>query len=111
MVTKDEFTEVIRTYVQGYIDNPGSFGTDPQIRVNPESLNTELVRDSDMLAEIGFSDEAVESAAAADDSAAADAGDNAVRQNPDFYAVRKLVRCGKPSKKAIEAVAGVYFRD
>lgn len=110
MVTREEFTDVIRTYVQGYIDNPGAFGTDPQIRVNPLTLDTTMVRDSDMMAEIGISDEVVESTAAADDEAAADAGDNSVRQNPDFYALRTLVCCGRPSDKAIEAVADVYFK-
>lgn len=109
MVTKQEFLDVIGTYVQGYIDNPGSFGADPQIRVNPLSLATTMVRDSDMIAEIEFSDEAVESTAAAESDTSADAGDNAVRQNPDFYPLRTLVFKGEPSPTAINAIADVYF--
>lgn len=110
MVTRNEFIDVIRTYVQGYIDNPGSFGSDPQIRVNPLSLDTTMVRDSDMMSEIGISDEVVEATAAADTDAEADAGDNSVRQNPDFYPLRTLVCCGAPSDKAIDAIAKVYFK-
>lgn len=114
-MTRAEFithlTDVVNDYIQFYIGHD----RDPQIKINPLSLNTEFVPAGDELRDIAFSDEAVEEAAAADEPASEDATDYQARQDPDYYSVKAFVKTdadGKTyaDKKAIEAVADVYFK-
>lgn len=112
-MTRDEFTAAVTRLVQEYIDNFERFDSDPQIRVNPVTLAVGIVNGSEMFAEIEDSDEAVESAAGAQgDESEADT-DYQVRQNPDFYALRQLLRHeegGKtvPDAYAINSIAANY---
>lgn len=104
-MTIDEFKKIVSDNVQLYIDNFDRFDSNPQIRVNPELMRVDIVNGSDFLSGIADSEEAVEDAAAADYQ---------VRQNPDFYPVKKLLYTlpdGKtvPSAKAIDEIAKVYF--
>lgn len=113
-MTINEFKKIVSDNVQLYIDNFDRFDSNPQIRVNPELLSIDLVNGSDFLSGIADSEEAVEDAAAAGSAESDDAADYQVRQNPDFYPVKKLLDTlpdGKtvPSAKALEEIAKVYF--
>lgn len=114
-MTKEEFVGRITDLVNNYIEYyTGGKGDNPQIRINPASLYTTFVADRDQLLDIGYSDEAIEEAAAADDAAYADAMDNQARQNPDYYPIKSLVitdDSGKqrPDSNAIEAIVNTYF--
>ena len=108
----DRITDIVNNYITYYIAGRGD---DPQVRVNPQSLYTDLVADRDHMLDIGYSDEALEEAAAADTESYAEAMDSQARQNPDYYAVKSLITLGKDGKPvadtgAIEAIADTYFR-
>ncbi|MDE6007170.1 MAG: hypothetical protein K2G67_06420 [Muribaculaceae bacterium] len=83
--------ESITRLVNEYIDNFDRFDSNPQIRINPATLTATLVNGSDMLTAIADNDEAIEDAAAADGLSTEDAADFQASQNPDFYAVKKLL--------------------
>lgn len=113
-MTIDEFKKILSDNVQLYIDNFDRFDSNPQIRVNPELMRVDIVNGSEFLSGIADSEEAVEDAAAAESAESEDAADYQVRQNPDFYPVKKLLDTlpdGKtvPSAKAIDEIAKVYF--
>lgn len=112
---KDEFINHITDLVNDYINYYVGSDEDPQIRVNPVSLNAEFVDSRDELFDIDESDAVVEEAAAADDSAAEDADDYQAAQDPDYYTVRSLVLTdskgnARADAKAIEALAATYFK-
>lgn len=108
-MTRKDFIDTVTEYVQGYIDNPGMMGTDPQIEFNPVTGVISMVYDSSMLTDIGYSDEVIESAAAAERAQDKEADDYQAAQNPDFYAVRTLVTAdGRPDIAAIENIATDY---
>lgn len=113
-MTREEFTKTVIDLIQDYIDNAGSFDSNPQLRVNPATLKIMLVKGQDMLAEIEDSNEAVEDAAGAEGSASEDASDFQVRQNPDFYAVKKMVKVNGntvvPDITAVNALADIYLQ-
>lgn len=110
---KENFKKILKDAVQEYIDNFDRFDSNPQIRINPESLTVALVNGSDMIAEIEDSDEAVEDAAHAQGMADQEASDYQVKQNPDFYPVKKLLQpkgnSDIPSGLAIERILIKYF--
>lgn len=113
-MTKSEFTDGLLTLVRDYINNTSSFDYNPQVRVNPLDHSLSIVNGSDMLAEIEASDEAIEEAAGVDGDASEDAADFQVKQNPDFYAVKKLIYLKKdgtpvPDEKAVTAIVRSYF--
>lgn len=107
-MTRKDFIDTITEYVQGYIDNPGMMGDDPQIEYNPVTEVISMVYDGSMLTDIGYSDEVIESAAAADRAEDKEADDYQAQQNPDFYAVRTLVTDGRPNADAIAKIAATY---
>lgn len=113
-MTRQEFTKQITDNVQLYIDNFYRFKDNPQIRINPSNLAVTLENGSDLLSEIGESDEALEDAAAAEGAANEDSTDFQVKQNPDFYAVASLVKVndgnGTPDAEAIERIVTRYFK-
>lgn len=110
---KQEFIENIERMLQLYADNVNVFDSNPQLRVNPRTLDATIVNGSDMMTEIEDSDEAVENAAAALGAENMDATDYQASQNPDFYAATKLLTVNDkgrrvPDEKAVMAVADVY---
>lgn len=109
-----EFKGHLVDAVQMYIDNFDRFDSNPQLRVNPVSLRVDLVNGSDLIAEIEDSDEAVEDAAASQGMANDDATDYQVKQNPDFYPVKKLLQpdgnTDVPSEKEIDRIVREYFK-
>lgn len=112
-MTREEFIKRVTENVQGYIDNFDRFDSNPQLRVDPESLYVDVVNGIDMAAEIEDSDEAVENAAAAEGAATKEADDAQVRRNPDLYAVKSILRpqgdTDIPDSKRISEIADTYF--
>lgn len=109
----EEFVKLICSLVEEYIDNFDMFDSNPQIRVNPVSLDAALVNGSDMLSELEDSNEAVEDAAGARGAETEDASDYQVKQNPDFYPVKELLRVSDvektgPDAAKIESLAAKY---
>lgn len=99
--------------VERYIEEYDIFDQDPHIRINPASLNVTIVNGRDMLAEIEDSNETVEDAAGAQGAASELSTDFQVTQNPDFYALNRLVIVMDdghmvPNEDAIKSIAANY---
>lgn len=112
-MTVTDLTQAITKAVQEYIDNFDRFDSNPQIRINPVTLDVLLVNGSDMLDEIGDNDEAIEDAAAADGLRDEEGADYQVSQNPDFHPVKSLLGetptgVNIPSPTAIASLASRY---
>lgn len=114
-MTRENFisriTDIVNNYITYYIGPKRDF----QVKVNPETLYTVLVDTVDQDNSIEYSDEAVEEAAAADSAEYEDAMDGQSRRNPDFYALRSLIKTdaeGKstPDVEAIAKIADTYFK-
>lgn len=113
-MNRKEFTDAVTGMVKIYLDNTYSFDENPQLRVNPVTFDMTIVNGSDMLAEIEDNNEAVEDAAGAEGDADEAATDMQVKQNPDFYSVKRLIRTtdgapSTPDEARIDAVAALYF--
>lgn len=110
-----EFRHTVESAVKAYLAYPEMFDGNPQLRVNPDTLEVMRVDGSDLREEIETSDEAVENAAIAQGAETEEASDYQVTQNPDFYAIKSLVRedaGGKsvPDVKAIDKIVNIYFK-
>ncbi|MDE7407222.1 MAG: hypothetical protein K2M76_02275, partial [Muribaculaceae bacterium] len=57
---RDEFIKAIDDLVLTYIESPGKYDTNPQLRVNPATLSVGLINGREMMAEIEEADETVE---------------------------------------------------
>ena len=113
-MTRDEFKKAIVDNVNFYINNFYRFDSNPQIRVNPDTMLVTLVNGSDELTAIGDNDEAIEAAAASHGLASQEASDFQVTQNPDFYAVKGLLKeltpdTTVPDPVAIEEIVKIYY--
>lgn len=111
-MTRKELNEKLTGIVREYIDNERAL-IDPQIRINPVTLDIGVVTAKEMFAELEDYDEMLEGAAAVDGAADEEKDDYQVAQDPDFYSVRELVFTrpdGKqsPDPAAIEAIAEKY---
>lgn len=110
----EEFMAALENAVQEYIDNFDRYDHNPQLRVNPETLAVDVVDGSDLADEVEDSDEVVENAAAAQGMASQEDAEYQVTLNPDFYAVKPLLKATadggtRPDKAALRAIAAVYF--
>ena len=113
-MTREEFKKAIRDNVEFYIGNFYRYDSNPQLRVNPDTLGMELVNGTDMLEGIGDNDEAIESAAASHGMAWQEASDEQVSRNPVYYSIKSLLEAVSddktlPNEKEIENIVGVYF--
>lgn len=114
-MTREEFKKAIVDNVTFYINNFYRFDSNPQLRINPDTKLVTLVNGSDKLTAIGDNDEAVEAAAASHGMANQEAADFQVTQNPDFYAVKPLLKAvdsgegDEPDEKAIEKIVASYY--
>lgn len=112
-MTRKEFTRRLTDAVRLYIENPGQFTANPQLRVNPDLYRVELVDGSDLLEEIEDSDEAIENATISHGEWDQDEADYQAKQNPDFYPLHDLwKKTGhgmEPDDAAIEKIVEVYF--
>ena len=114
-MTRDEFRKTLLDNIDFYINNFYRFDSNPQLRVNPDTLGVTLVNGSDILSEIGDNDEAIEAAAASHGMAWQEASDMQVTQNPDFYAVKSLLKSvGDDKTEAdgdrVEFIINTYFK-
>lgn len=115
-IDRNTFIKAIKDLVQEYIDNFDRFDSNPQIRVNPELLYVEAVDGSAMLEGIGDSDEAVEDAAYAEGDETMSASDFQVKENPDFYPIKELLKpngahTSIPDMDKIVRIADNYFSE
>lgn len=112
-MTREEFKKAIEDNINLYINNFYRFDSNPQLRVNPDTLGVTLVNGSDMLAEIADNDEALEAAAASHGMANQEASDYQVTRNPDFYSVKKLLEPSGdksiPNGAAIKRIIDTYM--
>lgn len=100
MKTREELIKEIENQVRVYIDFADSYDSNPQLRINPESLYVDVVNGADLADDIEDSDEAMENAAIAQGAATKEDTDFQVTLNPDIYAVKTLVKLS-PSGKSI----------
>lgn len=110
---KKEMTRRITDALNVYIENYDQFDSNPQLRINPATLDVEVVDGSTFFAAIEDSDEAVESAAMAEGAETKDATDYQVKQNPDFHAVKPMLEKGAdgrtvPSAERIASIVAEY---
>ncbi len=113
-MNRKDFADAVAGMVKIYLDNSYNFDENPQLRVNPVTFDFTIVNGSDMLAEIEDNNEAVEDAAGAEGDADEAATDMQVKQNPDFYSVKRLIRSSNggasiPDEARINAIAALYF--
>ncbi len=113
-MNRKDFADAVAGMVKIYLDNSYNFDENPQLRVNPVTFDFTIVNGSDMLAEIEDSNEAVEDAAGAEGDADEATTDMQVKQNSDFYSVRRLITTAPngsyvPDEAQIDAIAALYF--
>lgn len=107
---REEFETAVTEAVGLYLDDKNNFDSNAQLRVDPSTLEIEIVNGSDMLAEIEDSNEAVEDAAGAQGAANEEATEFQVKQNPDFYAMSTLTGPNGVDSKGIAKVVAAYFK-
>ncbi len=112
-MTNTKLVSAIGNAVERYIEDYDIYDQDPHIRINPANLNVAIVNGRDMLDEIEDSNEAVEDAAGAQGAASEQSTDFQVTQNPDFYALNRLVIVMDdghmvPNDDAIKNIAANY---
>lgn len=117
MMTREKFIETVGFLVREYISNPKAWGDNPQLRVVPSStvdFDLRLIDGAELLDEIAYDDEEVESAAAAQGEALEEGTDYQVKRTPDFYAVSRLLTWTPVGGRdvdagAVESLADKYF--
>lgn len=112
---REDFIKTVTTQVEEYIENFDRFDSNPQLRVNPVLLFTDIINGKDMLNGIGYSEEAIEDAAYAQGDETESSSDFQASQDPDFYPVKKLLKpigpnTSAPDVAAIEKIADNYFK-
>lgn len=114
-MTRNDFSSLVNKIVGQYIQSFDLYDSNPQLKVNPVTLTIQLVNGSEMQTDIEYSDEAIEEAAGAQTPEYEDAMDAQARRNPDFYAVKRLLKKDANGKAtidqaAIEEIANIYFK-
>lgn len=113
-MTQKEYIDRICYLLKEYISNSDSFDRNPQLRINPATLDVTIINGKDMLREIEYSNEAIEAAAGVEGAASEDDTDFQARRNPDFYPVMELLRripeqASEPDVTAVEKITAEYF--
>lgn len=104
-MNKEGFVKAAVHCVNLYIDNIDRFGTDPQLKVNPVSLNVSLVDDALRNQSLAYSQEAIEAAAGVEGDASESATDFQAAENPDFYPVKSLLKTGSDGITTVDVDA------
>lgn len=112
---KEQFRKAVTREVADYIRNWDQFGSDPQLRVNPADLELRIFTSTDLARAVEDADEAVENAAIAQGAETEEADDWQVKQNPDFYPLKGLIKAeGKentvPDPFGIDRIVRIYFK-
>lgn len=112
-MSKEELVKAITHAVTLYVDSPEYFDANPQLRINPNTLDVVAVNGKDAYKDMAFADEAIEEAAAAQGDESEDSTDFQSSMNPDFYAIKDYVITKDdktlPDMKAIQSLASSYF--
>lgn len=113
-MTQEELITAINHAVTLYTNSPEYFDSNPQLRINPATLDVTIINGNDMMKGIAFSDEAIEEEALVDGDESESATDFQASQDPDFFPVKKYVRIdvhGKnvPDMKMIKKLAETYI--
>ncbi|MDE5568005.1 MAG: hypothetical protein K2J12_06140 [Muribaculaceae bacterium] len=110
-MTRKELTDVIANKVAEVINNPGSWGEDPQISIIPTTLLVGIERHHDAERTIAFSDYAIEADAVEDGDYSEDAADFQSASDPDLYPVGTLIDYAnhKPDLKKIAHLVEQYI--
>lgn len=114
-MTRNDFKTLIDKIIGHYMESFDLFDSNPQLKINPVTLTIQLINGSEMQTDIEYADEAVEEAAGADSDAYEDAMDAQAARNPDFYAVKPLLKkdaSGKPTidQEAVTEIVNIYFK-
>ncbi|MDE5886165.1 MAG: hypothetical protein K2G90_11250 [Muribaculaceae bacterium] len=113
-MTREELVKAIAHAVTLYVDAPDYFDANPQLRINPATLDVVAINGKDELEGIADNMEAIEEETLAQGDETEDAMDWQVAQNPDFYAIKDYVIKDKDGKlkvdeKAVESLAKTYL--
>ncbi|MDE6576758.1 MAG: hypothetical protein K2K58_01125 [Muribaculaceae bacterium] len=113
-MNKEELIKAITHAVTLYVDAPDFFDANPQLRINPATLDVVAINGKDALEGIADNMEAIEEAAAAQGDESEAASDWQTAQNPDFYAIKDYVIKDAAGKlkvdvKAVEKLASSYL--
>ncbi len=104
-MTRKELIEAISHAVTLYIDSPEYFDANPQLRINPATLDVVIENGKDAYKDMAFSEEAIEEETAAQGDETEDATDFQASQNPDFYAVKDYIEKEPDGKLKINITA------
>lgn len=112
---RKEFTNSVAEVVQGYIDNFYEYDKNPMLRVNPDLKLVEVENGYGFRDDVGYDDEVIEEAAAAEGDASESNTDNQAKQNGDYYPVKEFFTVdahgkGTVNTAAIEKLADRYFK-
>ena len=108
---RKELIDVIATKVAEVINNPESWGEDPQLSIIPTTLLVGIERHNDANRAIEYSDYAIEADAAVDGDYSEDAADFQSASDPDLYPVGTLIDYAdkKPDVKKISNLVDQYI--
>ena len=111
IMTRKELTDLIAAKVADVIDNPGLWGTDPQISIIPTTLLVGIERREDADTAIAYSDYATEEDAVEDGDYSEDAADFQSASDPDLYPAGLLTDYvnKKPDLKKIGKLVEKYI--
>lgn len=110
-MTRKELSDVIAAQVADIIENPETWGDDPQLSIIPTTLLVGLQRHHDAERDIEYSDYAIEADAAEDGDYSEDAADFQSASDPDLYPVGLLIdyAAKKPDLKKIDRLVEKYI--
>lgn len=110
-MTRKELSDVIAAQVADVIENPETWGDDPQLSIIPTTLLVGLQRHHDAERDIEYSDYAIEADAAEDGDYSEDAADFQSASDPDLYPVGLLIdyAAKKPDLKKIDRLVEKYI--
>ena len=110
-MTRKELIEIIAAKVAEVINNPGTWGDDPQLSIIPTTLIVGIERHEDAERAIAFSDYAIEADAVEDGDYSEDAADFQSASDPDLYPIGLLIdyAAKKPDLKKIGEFAAQYI--
>ncbi len=89
-MTRKELTDAIAAQVAKVIDNPETWGPDPQLSIIPTTLLVGIERHKDAETAIAYSDYAIEADAVEDGDYSEDASDFQAASDPDLYPIGTL---------------------
>ncbi|MBD5314982.1 MAG: hypothetical protein HDS08_02325 [Bacteroides sp.] len=110
-MTRQELTDIIATNVAKVINDPESWGVDPQLSIIPTTLLVSIERHQDADRVIEYSDYAIEEDAVEDGDYSEDAADFQSASDPDLYPIGTLINYADktPDLKKIAKLVEQYI--